>query len=245
MNQTKIRVGLLNVQSGIGTTKGYYQYLLHLHRRYWPHGSSRIQRLGELSKKAGIDILATTEIDRGSLRTRRKDQVKLLSKSSNLANNAFFSTFTIGRFANQGNAVHTRFKIFDKHNFKLPGIGEPRYAGRLRVKINKKTVNFFVTHLSLDLLYRREQINELAAIINRESSPVILAGDFNVNDVKELGMLEKSKLRDVFSAETYPVWNPKKNLDHIFVSNDVKLSSGRVSRVPLSDHCLLIADVYI
>lgn len=243
--EQKIRLGLLNVQSGIGTTKGYYQYLLHLRKYARPHDSDRIISLGELVRQEGIDVLATVEIDQGSRRTRGVDQVELLAEKSGLKYNSFFPTLVLSNRVNQGNAVHSRFLLSQSRKYFLPGAGEPRTAGSVLVELDGKQFTFFVTHLSLKAPFRPAQIRELSHYINETKTPVILAGDFNIRHEGELEILESSKLQKVYSGKTYPVWRPRRRLDYIFTDSNIRISQGRVLRPPISDHALLLVDIFL
>lgn len=241
----KIKIGLLNVQSGIGTIRGYYQYLLHIRRYFRPHHSRYIERLGRLAGREGIDILATAEIEGGSSRTGGVDQAKLLAQTGNFPYSGFFPTFSVGRRVNQGNALHSRFPLSGARNHRLPGAGEPRYAGSGRINTGNREITFFVTHLSLDPVFRRAQIEELSRLVNREAGPVVLAGDFNIAHEGELDLLEKSRLQKVYSGKTFPSWKPKKRLDYIFAGREIKISAGRVLPDLLSDHRLLLVEAII
>ncbi|MFW6283187.1 MAG: endonuclease/exonuclease/phosphatase family protein [Minisyncoccales bacterium] len=242
----KIKLALHNVQSGIGTTKGYWQYLIHIYKRLFPHHSKNIRKLGSLIKKENVDILGTVEIDKGSYRTKNIDQVELLKKSSQLENAIFFPAFKYKNIAHQGNAIHTNYPIISSKNHRLPGAGEPRYAAEATLKINHKKLTVFITHLSLDFFYRQEQIKTLSKHINKAKGPIILAGDFNILHEGELEFLEKTDLQKVYTAKTFPVWRPSKRLDYVFASKEIQISEGRVIKKPaLSDHCILIVDLFM
>lgn len=244
-NKCKIKVGLLNVQNGIGTTKGYWQYLFHMPKYFFPHNSKKIIQIGKLVRNEEIDIFATAEIEKGSTRTKNIDQVELLAQNSNLKNFAYFPALVWKKRINQGNAIHTHFEILDQKNYRLPGTGEPRHVGKAKIKINNKIITFFVTHLDLNFLHRKAQIKKLSWLINRSKNPIILAGDFNIFHEDELELIEKSKLRKVYTAKTFPVWKPKKRLDYIFASEEIRIGEGKVCKKSLSDHCALTVEMFV
>lgn len=240
-----LRIALHNVQSGIGTTKGYYQYLSHIFRYFLPHDSSQIEKLGNYVHQQDIDILATAEIDKGSKRTRGVDQVELLQQTAGFDHAHFFPAFRYKTRAHQGNALHSRFPIIKTKNHLLPGSGEPRYLGEAKVYLGDRDLTLFVTHLSLNLLHRQEQIQKISERVNASSGPVVLAGDFNIAHEGELDLLEESRLQKVYTAKTFPVWNPTKRLDYIFASKEVQIREGFVCSEAFSDHCLLMANVRV
>lgn len=242
-NNKKIRIGLINVQSGIGTTKGYYQYLFHIPKYFFPHDSKNIKKIAKLAKKHKINVLAGVEVDQGSIRTVGVDQSLLLKHKSGLKNHIFFPTKKRGKFSNQGNAIFSDFPISNSDNYKLPGLGEPRYAGKVDLEVEGRYISFIVTHLSLEILYRKEQIEELSTIVNMNKNQVILAGDFNIGHEDELDLLTKSKLQKVYTEKTFPSWKPTKHLDYFFVSRSINILKGKVLEDKFSDHRLIIADV--
>jgi endonuclease/exonuclease/phosphatase family metal-dependent hydrolase len=244
-NEYKIRLALHNVESGIGTTRGYWQYLIHYFYRYFPHSSERIDAIGMLLAKQKVDIFAAAEIDGGSARVRFVNQVEALQKHSPLDHFVFFPTYQSGSRINQGNSIHSRFEILSSKNHRLPGAGEPRFAGEACLMINGARVTVIVTHLSLRYPYREAQIEALSGLVNRIDTPIILAGDFNVYHEGELELIEKSQLQKVYTAKTYPVWKPRRRLDYIFASHDIRIGGGEVISDPLSDHCMLLAELYL
>lgn len=239
-----IRIAICNVQTGIGTTQGYWQYLTTGWKYAFPHGSAPILKAAEFIKSESIDIALFTEIGGGSKRTRNKDQVRLISQHTDLKQNNFFPTFIVGDRINQGNGICSRYPLRFVRNHRLPGAGEPRYLGESEVYLGDYPVRIFVTHLSLKLTVRKPQIHHLAAIIRQKETPAILGGDFNISVKDELAILTESQLEMAASAPTFPSWNPVKHLDHLFISGQFRAANSYTfDRYLFSDHIPFVVDI--
>jgi len=239
-----IKIAYFNVQSGVGTTKGYLHYLTSFWKYFLPHSQNEIVRTAEFINSEGINVITFSEIDGGSLRSEYINQVKLISNLTNLKINKFFPTYQIMGVLNQGNSINTKYPILVTKNHKLRGTGEPRYLGETMLLIDEKKVTILVTQLSLEKNNRINQIEDIANIINKMKGPIILSGDFNTEDKLELDIMNKTRLKKVVNLKTYPSWNPNKSLDYILLSEefDVKRSYSLKS-IKVSDHLPLIVEI--
>ena len=94
-----------------------------------------------------------------------------------------------------------------------------------------------------------KQIVQLRKLIQDCRKPFIVAGDFNVlwgNEEIEL-FLEASGLHNVnvHREPTFPSWAPKKELDFILCSKEIKVKEFQVIKTLLSDHLPVIIDFEI
>lgn len=239
-----LRVAICNLQSGIGTTRGYWHYLATGWRYLLPHGSGPVDQAAVFLRSEAIDVAALCEIEGGSRRTRGVDQVARLAAATPLRAATFFPSFVVGARVNQGNAIMARFPLRHVRNHALPGFGEPRFVGEAEVNVGGTGVRVFVTHLSLERKLRTPQIHRLARLVGRGRAPTILAGDFNVSDRAELRLLAESHLQQAAWAATFPSWRPTKALDHLFFSHHFTLvDCGPFDRFRFSDHLPLVATV--
>lgn len=238
------RIAISNIQNGIGTTRGYWHYLLTAWKYWLPHHSGPIRQAAAFLQAEGIDLVALCEIGGGARRTRGVDQVALLAEKAALPEWVFFPTLTIGGRVNQGNAVCSRFPLRQVASHPLPGVGEPRFLSEAAVTIGGVAVRLFVTHLSLQLPLRESQVEHIADLIGPCDAPTILAGDFNVSTEDELELLVESNLQQVTSAPTFPSWRPKRPLDHLFFSRHFTIRhSYAFDAVRFADHLPLVAEV--
>jgi len=240
-----LRIAVSNLQSGIGTTRGYWQYLFTGWKYALPHGSGALRGAVEFLAAERIDIAAFSEINGPSRRTRGVDQVALVADGGGLPHRVFFPTHVVGGKVNQGNAVCARYPVRGVANHRLPGIGEPRHLSEAEVMVDGRPIRLLATHLALDLGQRGRQIHRIAELIGTGGGrPTILAGDFNVSREEEMELLHDTKLRMAASAATFPSWRPTRRLDYLFFSEEFSVVESHAwSARRFSDHLPLVAEV--
>lgn len=244
----RLRIAVCNLQSGIGTTRGYWQYLFTAWKYRLPHDSEpQLQRARAFLREQRIDIVAFCEVDGGCRRTRWVDQLDLLCGQGRLCERAFFPTRVVGRRVNQGNAACARFPLRYVRNHVLPGIGEPRFLSEAELLLGEVRVRLLVTHLALELPIRTPQIRRIAQIVDQDRLPTILAGDFNITERAELDLLHRSEVLDeAVTGATFPAWRPRRYLDHLFLSTHFELrAAGVFDDYLFSDHLPLVAEVIL
>ncbi len=239
-----LRIATCNLQTGIGTTRGWGHYLTTAWKYRFPHGSAPVEQAARFVRDEKLDLVALCEVGGGARRTRGVDQGRLLAELSGLENRAFFPALVAGDRINQGNAVCARFPVENVANHPLPGVGEPRFLSEACVQVEAGSLRVFVTHLSLNRLQRGAQIDAIAAIIGDCDQPTILAGDFNVSREDELDLLAESVLSKAASAPTFPSWKPTKHLDHLFLSRHFSIRQAYAfDAYRFSDHLPFVAEV--
>ena len=246
MGKKTLRIATCNLQTGIGTTRGYWQYLTTGWKYFLPHGSAPVEKAAVFLQEEAIDVAALCEAEGGSKRTKGVDQVALLSEHTSLRQHVFFPTLVTGARINQGNAVCAQLPLQQVENHALSGSGEPRFLSEAALQFDGTPLRLFVTHLSLERKVRRPQIQDIMEIVNQGSMPTLLTGDFNISEEAELKLLLDSPLQQVNSRPTFPAWRPKKRLDHLFVSDHFTiLDSWAFDRFLFSDHLPLVAEIQL
>jgi len=241
----RLRIAVSNLQNGIGTTRGYWDYLRTGWKYFRPHDSAALEGAAEFLKSERIDIAALSEVNGPSERTQGVDQVALVANGGGMPQQAFFPTHVVRARINQGNAVCARFPVRFVANHRLPGVGEPRHLSEAEVDINGVAVRVLATHLTLDLGQRARQIHRIAAVVgDGDIRPTILAGDFNVSREEEMELLVETKLQMATSAATFPAWRPRRRLDYLFFSSEFEIIESHAYAARLfSDHLPLVAEV--
>ena len=235
----------VNLQSGIGITKGWYQYVTEHWKWYFPHSQSNILKAAEFFNNERPDIIFVTEIDAGSARSNYQNQIDFI-KNKTGGEVGFFQTVNWLNIYNMGCAIFTPHKILNTVVHELPGTGERRILGEVTLSINGKEVKALVTHLSLRKSARKEQLETIVNIVSGKSGPKILAGDFNTYNGEEIKVLEKAGLLKYAAGATFPSWKPTRNLDYIFVSDEFNIISTTTFKKELfSDHLPLITEIEI
>lgn len=238
-----MRVAVCNVQSGLGTHRGWWDYAWTFRHRIVPRTTRHIERIGAALRREGVDLAVFTEVDGGSTRTAGIDQAALLAESGGFADHAFFACFEVGQRVRQGNAVHGRGAVRAVHNHRMSGVGEPRFLSEASVTLPDGDVRVFAAHTSLDVAVRRSQLVEIRDIVAGAEGPTLLAGDFNARQSEELDDLA-SALEQVACGPTFPSWRPRWALDHLFVDRSFEVVRARVmSEVRAADHLPLLVEL--
>lgn len=237
-----VKISTFNVQSGVGTTEGYWSYLISFWKYFLPHSQKNIIKTADFINSENIDIITLTEVDGGSLRSLNTNQVELLSNLTYLNESVFFATYKLACVLNQGNAILTKYPIIESKKYRLPGEGEPRYLGVALLKVEKSNITMLVTHLSLNKQNREKQIEYIVGIVNNTTTPLILSGDFNIDDESELDIFNNMGLKRIANCKTYPSWKPKRCKDFIFVTNHFNIKEEYIPQIKISDHLPIVIE---
>lgn len=216
------------------------------------------QQIVEALKRLKPDILALVEVDIGSFRSRHKDAVRILEEKLQLKNfvekikypfRGWLKLFHhVPVLDKQANAIISRYKITNV-TYHVFHEGTKRVIIEVTVDLPQK-VTLLLAHLALGKRARAKQIQELISIVNTIKNPVILMGDFNTfhgeEEIKDL--LKKTHLKDKISLDkqslplTEPAWHPKRRLDYILTSPQIKVQKYSVLNFHFSDHLPLMID---
>ena len=204
------------------------------------------------------DILTLIEVDTGSFRSRGKDEVKYIEEKLGLKSfvekvkyplNGWLSLFHhIPILCKQGNAIISKYRISNVQYHVLHE-GTKRMIIEVTIHCPQK-VTLLAAHLALGSKARSKQIQELIGIVNSISNPVILMGDFNTfHGEKEIAkLLKKTHLSDKIKLDkkslplTEPAWHPRRRLDYILTSPQIKVKKYSVLKFHFSDHLPLMID---
>ncbi len=193
------------------------------------------------------DVVGLVETDNGSFRTHHRPQPERLAELI-----GHYHSFGIKykqhgllRHApvlrSQGNAFLTKdvvqretFHYFE-HGFK-----------RLVIELEMEQANLFLVHLSLRAHIRKHQLLHLQQLVRNAHKPCIVAGDFNallgpeeITDFLANAGLLKSNPENL---PTYPSWRPRRVLDFVCFTPNIKLTAFTLPQVTFSDHLPLICD---
>ena len=206
------------------------------------------------------DIVALQELDVGRMRTNGVDQAHEIARRLEMA----FHFHPAMRVEDElyGDAILTRHPERKVRSAALPGHErvaalEPRGALWVSIEIEGQALQVFNTHLGL---VPREQQNQAAALAGPQwlahpdrQGPTILLGDFNVTKASQVyrtlsGALHPARrLAERRSpSSTFPSVMPVLRIDHIFVSDEIKVEDvfapyDALTRVA-SDHLPLVMD---
>ncbi len=243
-----MRLLVYNIAYGTGCPGGLATRLWTVHR-YLRTSQSHLDRIIEFIDGSAADIVALVEVDTGSFRTDYVNQVEKVARhlSKYHTCDVKYGVDSIGRkipiLQSQGNAVLTRRKT-PKKRFHFFPFG----FKRLIIELDVEGIRFFLVHLALQRGVRQKQLDFLSRIAEGEG-PLIIAGDFNTfSGPKEIAQFQRRLglvNPNLDGLCTYPSWNPKKQLDMILCSKDIKVLNFEVPEVKYSDHLPILLDFHV
>jgi endonuclease/exonuclease/phosphatase family metal-dependent hydrolase len=226
-----------NVQAGIHSRQ-YSDYLTNSWKHVLPHP----ERLVNLTHIAQLlhqfDLVGLQEVDAGSLRSAFIDQIQYLARHGAFPYWYRQINRNLGPFAQHSNGLLSRLRprLITEH--KLPGLpGRGAVVAEFPLS-DGSSLAVAILHLALGWHARRRQLEYLITLA-REHPYLVLMGDFNCGcDSKGLrAMVRQAGMRGLdCELKTFPSWRPRHNLDHILVSQPLRVVSARVINYALSDH---------
>jgi len=117
---------------------------------------------------------------------------------------------------------------------------EPRVAVAATVETPGGTVTVACTHLTFVPWWNGRQLRALTGALEATTGPLALVGDLNMGLERAVRI---TRLTPAARALTFPVDEPREQIDHILTSPDLVATSARAVRLPLSDHRALVADL--
>lgn len=205
------------------------------------------EKILEFIKGVHPDVVGLVEVDGGSFRTGRNCQAEMIAGQLGL-HHVIESKYGHGSMVKQlpllnaqGNAVLTRMPIIS-HRFHYFDEG----VKRLVIQVCTERLTIFLVHLSLTFRNRQHQLERLYRLIREVDRPMILAGDFNVLwGMRELELFLGATGLVSANPEkkpSHPSRAPKRELDFILHSPELKVVQFQIPPVTYSDHAPLICD---
>ena len=217
---------------------------------YLRNTTKNFDRIVEFIKSYHPDIVGLVEVDTGSFRAKKSNQVEHLAEAlghyhayqSKYAVNSLIGQLPV--LDKQVNAFVTNDEIqMQKFHYFETGIK------RLVIELELKDLNIFLVHLSLRFRHRAYQLRDLYDLVRNVKKPCIVAGDFNaLRGGHELRLfMAATGLQSVNPEErpTFPSYHPRKQLDFILHSPEIKVSHFEIPDVKFSDHLPLVCDFEI
>jgi endonuclease/exonuclease/phosphatase family metal-dependent hydrolase len=187
------------------------------------------------------------EVDAGSFRCGKSNQAKAIAREMQHFH-VYQSKYSYDSMAQkvpvlnkQGNAILTNREIVSqKFHYFHDGFK------RLVIELELETFSIFLVHLSIKFRHRQYQLQDLHALLKNINKPVIVAGDFNVlwGDRELQLFLAATGLRNANSngQPSHPSRAPRRQLDYIFHSSEIRVTHFQIPKVKFSDHSPLVCD---
>ncbi|MFH1980926.1 MAG: endonuclease/exonuclease/phosphatase family protein [Pseudomonadota bacterium] len=214
---------------------------------YFKSTHRKLQEIGNYIQTIHPDVVGLVEVDNGSFRAGRQCQAGAIAHQLD-HDHVFKNKYRVGSViskmpltVNQGNAFLTNREIRNtRFHYLNNGVK------RLVIELELADVTMFLVHLSVKSWSRQKQLKDLSAIVNTSSKPAIVAGDFNVfGGVRELkDFMAATGLSNANGAglASHPSRAPKRHLDHILHSPQIRVDSFYAPLVTFSDHLPLVCD---
>lgn len=231
------------------------------------------RRYAEAIKRLDADLLGLQEVDRNQPRSRHLDLTAIAAEAMGAVDHRFVAALsgTPGSWAAAtgreqpdeaayGVAFLSRYPVTGWQVVRLPpapGRVPHRWPGRLlpdwvrdearvgviaEVEAPAGPLRVVTTHLSFLRVWNIRQLRALlGGIGDRSEVPLVLMGDLNMG---RRAAERVTGLRPLASGATFPASSPALQIDHILTSGDgPDARSGGPVRLPMSDHCALVADL--
>ena len=225
-------------------------------------GRDNLDGVAALARDVQADLVLLQEVDRGTRRSGKVDQVRTLEDRSGLA--AAFGRSLDYDGGQYGIAALSRAGIVAHFTEGLPvkppqarsgGSYEPRAALVIVARTPIGNLTALNTHLdaSREEGYRLQESAHVLALIERSRKsgmPVVAGGDFNAEPGSEVHKrLLAAGLRDAWvecgagDGFTYPADKPIKRIDYLFLTGALRCTAARVIDTQISDHRPLLVTV--
>lgn len=214
---------------------------------YLSHTNANLLNIITFIREQKPDIVGLTEVDAGSFRSRHKNQAQVIAEAlghyhvyqSKYANSSFARRMPV-----MGKQVNAFLTNFDVHRRKFHYFNQG--FKRLVIELELENLVIFLVHLSLSFRTRHNQLNDLFTMLQNVGKPCIVAGDFNAfwGDREIRLFMAATRLTSVFpfGQPSFPSWAPRRQLDFILHTPEVKVRNFSIPRVTYSDHLPLICD---
>lgn len=238
-----LRLLSANILAG-GRISRYRDYVTQGLRHVLPGG--RRENLDDLAQLMGdFDMVALQEADAGSMRSGYLNQTQYLAEEAGFPYWSHQPNRRVANFAQSANALLARLEPTEVLDYPLPSRIPGRGALWTRFGNDRDSLVMVVAHLSLSPGARMRQIGFLCELL-RDHPNVILMGDLNCAwDSKEVKQLyaRTSLSQPNDPPASFPSWRPSKAIDHILVSDALRVERRWALPHPVSDHLPVAAHI--
>lgn len=209
-----------------------------------------LERIGDLIRRVGPDVVALQEVDSAVERTNGVDQAAVLGALTEMDHR--FGPFMPYQGGAYGMAILSALPIASTDNLRLPDGAEPRSALSVTLDLpSGRQVTLVGIHFYRTEEERLAQARRLSALLADRGEPIILAGDFNSlpgSPTMEALAESWSVVDKGGDRATYPSYAPKREIDFVLVRppERIEVLSARLLDEPvISDHRPVVVELVI
>jgi len=240
-----MRFLLYNIRYAAGIGRNFH--LPVPYSGYFKNTNGNLKKIVDFIKSVNPDIIGLIEVDSGSFRSEKNNQAEGIAWELQ-HDHIYQSKYPASSMARkvpllnkQGNAMLTNQEIISqKFHYFREGVK------RLVIELELTDISVFLVHLSIKFRHRQYQLQDLHTMINKEEKPVIVAGDFNVfwGDRELQLFLAATGLKNANGngQPSHPSRAPRRQLDYIFHSPEIKINDFQIPQVKFSDHTPLVCE---
>jgi len=214
---------------------------------YFKNSNGNMKKILDFIGSVNPDIVGLIEVDSGSFRSKKNNQAEAIAWELQY-DHVYRSKYPARSVAQklpllkkQGNAILTNQEIISQkfHYFRVG-------VKRLVIELELTDFTVLLVHLSIKFRHRHYQLQDLHNMVADVEKPVIVAGDFNVlRGNRELQLfLAATGLKNANrnGEPSHPSRAPRRQLDYIFHSPQIKITDFQIPQVKFSDHTPLVCE---
>ena len=214
---------------------------------YFRRTTDNMDRITAFLHQLHPDLVGLVEVDAGSYRSGRQNQAEQMARAMGHYH-AYRSKYkkegwlnTLPLFNKQGNAFVARDAIRNpQYHYFDQGVK------RLVIELELENLTVFLVHLALGFRIRHGQLSDLYNLVKKTRKPHLVAGDFNSRwGEKEISLfLAATGLVNANRGglSSFPSWAPRRHLDFVLHSPDIRVTGFSMPAVTYSDHLPLVCD---
>lgn len=217
---------------------------------YWHRTSRNLAEICRFLESLAPDVVGLIEVDAGSYRSGGRHQGEVIAGTLGHAcqyRTKYHRPLWLRRVPvlnRQGNALLCRDRRrTQRFHYLQTGMK------RLVLELELPQLTIFLVHLSLRRKVRTRQLAELRELVRDQVRPHIVAGDFNLlrgkHEIHPFLAATGLATANTGSLPSFPSWAPKRHLDLVLCSPEIRVEQFRVPRVRHSDHLPLVCDFRI
>jgi len=244
MSHCPLRIASFNMQAGIGSHLPHHM-ITHGWRYLLPHrhANANLEQIAEAITP--FDIVGLQEADAGSFRTTYVHQQDYLAMRAGFNYSQSLITREINPIARITLGVLSRTPLDAIIKHRLPASRHGRGALESVCHWHGQPIAIITTHLSLRRSSRLEQMAYLANLISKHEAAIVL-GDLNCepHSPEFMQLLDEADMQvSHLPPPTYPSWQPRRRIDHILTTKNLRISNLRVLPCLCSDHLPIAAEI--
>jgi endonuclease/exonuclease/phosphatase family metal-dependent hydrolase len=242
----RLRLLSCNILAGASVQR-YSDYLTRSVNAVLP-GRNKLNNLDALADMLGsFDVVGLQEADAGSLRSGFLNQTRYLAETSGMPFWSHQPNRPMARLAHSANGLISRIEPTEVIDYPLPGRIPGRGALFARFGQGHDALVVVIAHLSLGAQARQGQLGFIAELLS-DYPHAVLMGDLNTEaqSAEMRHLFAKTSLQPPTSPMlTFPSWKPRRALDHILTSADIRLEKVWTLPQAFSDHLPLAAEIIL